>query len=377
MRRALLIAAAFSCSAACEFFCPSGCLGGRSGDPAKGVDVFCSGEDGYCSYNIPSVLRTGKGTLLAFVEARHDSCIYDQGYVDLKLKRSTDGGRTWSKASLVWGESGNGAKHTIGDHQPIWDSNLGVVHVVFTRDNHDVFYVKSTDEGLTWQTPPRNISSMVHGHRDPGWIFTGHANGLQTSTGRLIVMLHGPCRTIYSDDHGETWKEGGATDGGECQATEVRPGLLALTARNNSKNYPAFAYIGWSTDDGLTWSTSPNEDLRSPTIQGGVEGSIVAHPNGRLYHSQPDHALARRNMVVKVSSDDGHTWGNQAHVWSSGAGYSSIIVAGNSTGHIGEDSPLGLLYVRTDSIISRAAFLPKAATFISIPTTSEQGDLVV
>merc|ERR1711879_568833 len=175
-------------------------------------------------------------------------------------------------------------------------------------------------------------------------------------TGRLIVMLHGPCRTIYSDDHGVNWKEGGVSLGGECQAVEVKPGLLVLTARNDSSSLPAYTYIGWSTDDGLTWTTTPNKDLRSPTLQGGVEASIVMHPNGKLYHSQPDNAVVRRNMVVKVSSDDGHTWSNQAHVWESGAGYSSIIVNTGKQGVLRQHAPLGLLFARTDSVISNVAF---------------------
>merc|ERR1712039_1129421 len=119
-------------------------------------------------------------------------------------------------------------------------------------------------------------------------------------------------------------------------------------------------YIGWSTDDGSTWTTAPNKDLRSPTLQGGVEASIVVHPNGKLYHSQPDNSVVRRNMVVKVSSDEGHTWGDQAHVWASGAGYSSIIVNSVDKGALRQDSPLGLLFARTDSVISNVAFIPKA-----------------
>jgi len=377
--RLVLLALMPTSTVACEIFCPSGCVNGWW-NGKKGLDLFCplshgvapknSADTNYCSYNIPSLLRTGNGTLLAFVEARKESCVEDQGWVDLKLRRSLDSGKTWAPSSLVYGESNANEVHTIGDAQPVWDRDTGFVHLVFTRDNHDVFYTKSLDDGLTW-LPPRNISSDVQGHRNPGWIFTGHAIGVQTSTGRLIVMLHGPCTTIYSDDHGATWHKGGSTSGGECQAAEIKPGLLILTARNTKKvkdQLFAYTYIGYSTDNGMSWTTTENQDLRSPTLQGGVEASIVVHPNGNIYHSQPDNTVVRQNMVIKVSKDGGHTWGNQAHVWPSGAGYSSLVVLGTAV-----DSPLGLFYVRTDSVISDVAFIPNAATFIEIPVTASDG----
>lgn len=357
---------------ACELFCPKGCLNDKNG-----LDLFCprasgeppsSGDDSsYCSYNIPSLLRTGNGTLLAFMEARKESCVYDQGWVDLKVRRSMDSGRTWSQTAMIHSESSASEKHTIGDSQPVWDRHTGVIHLIFTRDNHDVYYTKSSDEGSTWASPT-NISSDINGHREgKSWIFTGHAVGVQTSTGRLIVMLHGPCRVIYSDDHGESWHQGGSTQGGECQAAEVKPGLLIVTARNNTGGH---TYIGYSTDDGITWKTEPNSDIRSPSLQGGVEASIVVHPNGNIYHSQPDNSIVRQNMVIKVSKDRGHTWGNLAHVWRSGAGYSSLVVLGSDV-----DSPLGLLYVRTDSIISNVAFIPHAATFVEIPVSGAEANV--
>merc|ERR1719253_126684 len=154
-------------AAACEFFCPKGCLNDKNG-----LDLFCpraggeppsSGDDSsYCSYNIPSLLRTGNGTLLAFIEARKESCVLDQGWVDLKVRRSMDYGKTWSESAMVHGESSAGEKHTIGDSQPVWDRDIGVVHLIFTRDNHDVYYTKSSDEGSTW-APPKNISSDING----------------------------------------------------------------------------------------------------------------------------------------------------------------------------------------------------------------------
>ena len=63
------------------------------------VDVFVSGQDGYPNYRIPSLVVTSKGTLLALCEGRTKND--DHAANDLVLKRSGDGGRSWSKLQLV------------------------------------------------------------------------------------------------------------------------------------------------------------------------------------------------------------------------------------------------------------------------------------
>ncbi len=60
------------------------------------VNLFNSGVDGYHTYRIPSLLLSPGGTLLAFCEGRRNSRD-DHGDIDLVLKRSEDGGNTWSK----------------------------------------------------------------------------------------------------------------------------------------------------------------------------------------------------------------------------------------------------------------------------------------
>jgi len=59
------------------------------------VDIFSGGEDGYHTYRIPSLLVTKSGTLLAFCEGRRNSR-QDWGDIDIVVKRSGDGGQTWS-----------------------------------------------------------------------------------------------------------------------------------------------------------------------------------------------------------------------------------------------------------------------------------------
>jgi len=161
---------------------------------------------------------------------------------------------------------------------------------------------------------------------------------------------------IYSDDHGASWHKAGAlTDGGECQVAQIRPGKLIATARNGQAGY---TYIAYSFDDGLSWKPSvANHDLRSPID--GVEASIVAHPNGKLYHSAPDSFLLRSKMVIKVSADEGVSWTNHLHPWQGSAGYSALTVLGEANDR---NAPLGLLYDRNN--VTMIVFEARGVTFM-------------
>ncbi len=70
------------------------------------VPVFVAGQEGYHSYRIPSVIVTPKGAVLAFAEGRKAG-LGDAGNIDLVMKRSTDGGRTWGKLRVVWDDGAN------------------------------------------------------------------------------------------------------------------------------------------------------------------------------------------------------------------------------------------------------------------------------
>lgn len=54
-----------------------------------------------CRKQIPYILTTFNGTLLAFAEARKPTCS-DYTWTDLVMKRSLDGGHSWSPLQLVY-----------------------------------------------------------------------------------------------------------------------------------------------------------------------------------------------------------------------------------------------------------------------------------
>ena len=57
--------------------------------------VWRAGAGGYHTYRIPAVIRNRKGDLLAFCEGRRGGS-GDSGDIDLLMKRSNDGGASWT-----------------------------------------------------------------------------------------------------------------------------------------------------------------------------------------------------------------------------------------------------------------------------------------
>ena len=89
--------------------------------------LFKAGEEGYGCFRIPAIVSTTQGTLLAFAEGRKNNC-GDAGDIDLVLKRSLDGGKTWSRLSVVW----NDAENTCGNPVPVVDQRTGKIILLST-----------------------------------------------------------------------------------------------------------------------------------------------------------------------------------------------------------------------------------------------------
>jgi sialidase-1 len=324
-------------------------------DGAALVDVFTSGSDGYHTYRIPAIVVTTKGTLLAFCEGRKTSRS-DHGDVDLVLRRSFDGGKTWQAMQLVYEEGGT-EKVTIGNPCPVVDRDTGTIWLPFCRDNNDVFVTSSTDDGKTWAAP-RNITSDVK-KPDWSWYATGPVNGIQLAHGPHKGRLIFPCdhrvkdssnykrsggsHMIYSDDHGATWKLGGVSDPGmnECTVAELADGTLVL----NMRNYRGTARraVATSTDGGETWSPCVDH----PTLVESVcQGSLLAIPGDitgaptRLLFCNPATEKGRHHLTLRVSDDGGKTWPVSRLIYEGSSAYSCLTRL--------PDGQIGLIFERDD-----------------------------
>src|SRR5262245_9565288 len=95
--------------------------GSKAAEPVQ-TALFVSGQDGYHTYRIPSLIVSAKGTLLAFCEGRKNGR-GDSGDIDLLLRRSFDMGKTWQKTQVIWNDEAN----TCGNPCPVVDRSTGVI----------------------------------------------------------------------------------------------------------------------------------------------------------------------------------------------------------------------------------------------------------
>ncbi len=340
----------------------SAALLAADGPAVTQMPLFVSGEGGCHTYRIPSLIVTREGTLLAFCEGRKGSRS-DTGDIDLLMRRSDDGGETWSEPRVVWDDGPN----TCGNPCPVVDRDTGAVWLLMTHNlgedaEHEiiartstgtrtVWVTRSDDDGLTW-SPPVEITSEA---KRPEWTWyaTGPGVGVQLAeppyAGRLVIpcdhSLDNECHShaIFSDDHGATWRLGVATENGtnECQVAELADGTLLLSMRTHGGHIATTQRVqAHSADGGGTWSpVEPHPDLPDCHCQASLIGVDVAGETVLLF-SNPASSENRVAMTVRVSRDEGVTWPVSLPLHEGPSAYSCLAAL--------PDGGFGCLYERGD-----------------------------
>ena len=327
--------------------------------PSKPIhrDVFVAGESGVHTYRIPSVVTTGRGTVLAFCEARKVS-LDDRSPTMLVLKRSRDLGQTWSPLRTLHDDGG----HAFMDPTVVEDRDTGRVWVFHVRYSESwsprndppglkhpsatVWAVWTDDDGITWSRP----RDMTRQFKRPSWssVCLGPGVGIQLAhgkrAGRLIVPQRNgggrgkPWHVIYSDDHGRSWKigKGGVDQAQEIQVAELPDGTLLA----NCRSCDSLRSASRSRDSGQTWT--PLKKVPGLIEPFGCQGSLLryapAHAGGseRVLFSNPAHPTIRRNLTVRMSDDGGRTWPVARVVYPGWTAYSCLTVL--------PDGTIGVLY---------------------------------
>ena len=317
-------------------------------EPVMQKPLFVKGVGGYNIYRIPALLTTQAGILLAFCEGREAG---DSSDIDLLLRRSEDGGETWSRKQVVWDQG----KNVCGNPCPVQDRDTGIIWLLLTwnsssdsggalhkgtgKDTRRVYVCSSKDDGLTWSEPVEITETTKK--KNWWWYATGPGVGIQLEQGphkgRLVIPCdhtskdgHGS-HVIYSDDHGGTWQLGGSVEGGganECQVVELADGTLILNMRIQ-KGSQRKRGIATSRDGGETWSELELDPaLIEPVCQASFLRYSPASSKGknRLLFSNPASTGDRVNMTVRISYDEGKTWPVTKQLYPGYSAYSCLTV---------------------------------------------------
>ena len=187
------------------------------------TDLFVGGQGGYHAYRIPAMSVSPQGSLIVFCEARKSS-LSDHGDIDLLLRRSEDGGRTWLAPRLVIEEGGD-APIKYGNPTAVVDRETGSIWLAVNRDYLDPrgrrqggrpLLLRSDDDGNSWLNP----IDIYGADEKTGWKHYAFGPGIRIQLqhgrhqGRLILPANyresfdkrqpSWSHVIFSDDHGRS-----------------------------------------------------------------------------------------------------------------------------------------------------------------------------
>ena len=348
--------------------------------------VFVSGENDYHLIRTPQILATRDGTLLVFAQGREGH--HDQSGNDILLKRSTDGGSTWSDLQVIAEDGKNSlnsvcvmqlagsrrilmvgciipAGHNVQDFKqssPNWQRFMRRVRrddwpglsTGYGAHTARVYSMHSDDDGKTW-SPLIDITESTK-RNEALTCIPGPGLGIQLTRGRHTGRMLIPCNqhwlkkldgklryqnlpyALISDDNGQTWRRGGLAPFAsetrtvsETQFVELQDGSILLNGRGGGRA------IAQSNNGGETWSTMrPDPTLRGPACAAGLLRYSFATESGdrsRIIFSLPGSPKGRKHGRIWLSYDEGKSWPVQKQVRSGFFAYSCLTRLPN--GNIG------------------------------------------
>jgi len=116
--------------------------------------LFQEGTGDHNNYRIPSLIRTTKGSILAFCEGRQTphGGGNDTGSISIILRRSPDGGLHFGPVSVVWTDG----KNTCGNPCPVVDQSTGTIWMLAT---HNLGEDRASPATVRWLSFPKEQSA--------------------------------------------------------------------------------------------------------------------------------------------------------------------------------------------------------------------------
>ena len=295
-------------------------------------------------YRIPAMVVDREGHLLVAADRRYNSNA-DLGNhrIDVAVRRSEDGGRTWSpQLTIAQGDGQSDGCFGYGDPAlAVAPSGRIVCIMAAGRKNYfhgmrNMGITMSDDNGHTW-TPVRELTASAFRDAANGladslgfWsIFTTSGKGLTTADGTVMFTANtmkvagtytSDCYILSSRDNGESWQLGpdrAFAGGDESKLVQLNDGRLLISVRRQGAR-------GFNTAeaDGTRWQQQWNND----DIYNGnaCNADILRYSKDILLHTYLKHPSDRANLVLAVSRDEGRSWCDVMTIQPGQAAYSTM-----------------------------------------------------
>jgi sialidase-1 len=317
--------------------------------------VIFSGGRGYRAVRIPAIVALDEQRIVVVAVGRRR--VSDWGSSDLLIRRSNDGGLTWTHQRILV----RGWWRTVDNPTLVVDATVRI-HLLYQVGYRRLWHRISTDGGVTF-APPVELSQVVRAASTEGFVIRqlapGPGSGALLTSGRLVVPVwaasgrrHRPSATltIVSDDDGSHWQPGEIVAGPrgrfpnptEAAIAPVAGGGAVLSFRQRAVRSRVFS---WSPDGATHWSTPvPIDELFEPVCHAALaafegpahRGLAFVNPDSRASSSPlfADGKAARENLTLRVSSDEGHSWGRSTVIDAGPSGYSALAADQSGGLHI-------------------------------------------
>ncbi|MGB0774202.1 MAG: sialidase family protein [Akkermansiaceae bacterium] len=308
-------------------------------------DIFISGTEDTHTFRIPALITAKNGDLLACVDARRHGrgdLIWVKD-IDIVVKRSTDNGKTWGPMETIIDHGDKQVGKPASDPSFILDRETGEIFCFYNfmdqvnaPKEFRLHVQSSKDNGKTW-SKPRDITNDI---AKPEWKmdfkFITSGRGIQRRNGQLLHTLVNLKRGLHlfgSKDHGKTWEfiDTPVKPANESKVIELADESLMINSRLNGKG---FRGVHRSSDNGKSWEYAIDKSQVDP----GCNGSILRYTSkaggykkDRLLLCHANSARGRKNLVVKISYDEGKTWSKGKVIDAGPAAYSSLTICKDGT----------------------------------------------
>jgi hypothetical protein len=266
------------------------------------------------------------------------------GNDEIYYKRSTDGG-------LTWGEDTRLTNNASESSYPSIAVSGSIVHVVWhdTRDgNYEIYYKRSTDEGLTWGPDTRLTNNPALSWL-PSMSVSGsvvHIVWYDNRDGNNEIYYK------HSIDKGLTWGPDTRLTNDPANSVVASISVSGQVVHvvwdeNRDGNYEI--YYKRSTDEGLTWGP----DTRLTNDPAGSGHNSIAVLDSIVQVVWHDDRDGNFEIYYKRSTDGGLTWGDDTRLTNaSGDSKCPNIALSGSVVHIvwqdSRDGDLEIYYKRSE-----------------------------